>query len=159
MADRSSWTPGMHLYFLYYKACGYGDDSSEQSAETLRNVSDSNTWVKLAKLLQTEGIGGKPIAQGGSNNALFGQPIDRSKPNCDRIHMLVHAVAQDTGKHDHKPGAYNPPAAKMWAIRNRDGTYRTPAGFSTRDVREAQAFYSQAEAFPVKKDNQQIVEI
>jgi hypothetical protein len=73
--------------------------------------------------------------------------------------MLVHAVAQDTGKHDHKPGAYNPQAVTMYALRNRDGTYLTLAGHTTHDPLEARCFYTQEEALAVKKPTQTIVEI
>lgn len=158
MADRSSWTPGMHLYYVYYKACGYGESSAEDAGESLRGASSSNTWVKFAELLRTEGFGGSAV-QGSSNHALFGTPIDTSRPNLERIHALVLAAGQDSGQRDHKPGAYNPQAVTMYALRNRDGTYLTLAGHTTHDPLEARCFYTQEEALAVKKPTHQIVEI
>ena len=154
----AEYAQGQFMYISYLIGHGHTQNSAENEADYYRRNnyrSDMEKWQKAA---------GHYASQGGasgsaSNNALFGTPIDTSRPNLERIHALVLAAGQDSGQHDHKPGAYNPQAVKMWALRNRDGTYRTPAGLSTRDPYNAQRFYTQAEAFAVKKDNQTIVEI
>ena len=49
--DKSGWTEARQLYFLYYMACGYGEENAERESKTWET---NRTWERFAGLVKTE---------------------------------------------------------------------------------------------------------
>ena len=151
---------------------GYSDSSAKSNLREYVDygyTSSMQEWQKggeeFARL-----IGGSAGAGVNANHALFA-PLDRTSEGkfrseqVDHIRECVLAASKSSLESEPTAKSYNPPAKRMWALRMPNGTYFTLAGYFTRNVEEARAFYTQEEALAeqaklvAKKINPTIVEI
>ena len=132
---------GEKLFVVTYKSATYTDSQIESRLTDYANTSSTTVEYqeKAEKFLEL--LGG---SHGGSS-ALFG-PIDTSKENCDRMHMITLAMGADTGKHDHTPNAYNTATVQLYVRQNKDGTYVAVSGGKVSDKERARHYTDRSEA-------------
>ena len=151
----SEFALGEKFFYAARKGIGYSDESSKSDLRSyLKYPEDMERQQKWAKYF-LESIGNAA----GNNNALFGTPIDTSKENCNRMHMITVSMGKDTGKHDHTPHAYNPAIVPLYILKNKNGTYVTLSGASTTDQEKARHYTDRAEIESHRLSTQEIVEV
>ena len=143
---------------MLYAVEGYEEDSIRQKLR----VYSENGYETDMQSYQLRGERAAKVwgaSEASNNNALFGTPIDRSKENTDRMHMITVSMAKDTGKHDHTPHAYNPATVPLYILKNKNGTYVTLSGASTTDQEKARHYTDRAEIESHCLSTQEIVEV